>query len=46
MTKDKTTEETVEIKCNHLFMPVIYYLQTTLSIERICKDTLWSYSED
>ena len=39
-TKDKITEEIVEVKCNYLSMPVIYYLQTTLLTERAYKDIL------
>jgi len=38
--KDKTTEETVEVKRNYLSVPVMYYLWTTLLTERACKDTL------
>jgi len=38
--KDKTTEETVEIKRNYLSIPAIYYLRTTPSIERARKDIL------
>jgi hypothetical protein len=40
MTEDKITEETVEVKCNHLSVLVMHYLQTTLSTERAYKDTL------
>ena len=40
LRQDKITEKTVEVKCNYLFMPVIYYLQITLLIERIYKDIL------
>ena len=40
MTKDKTTEKTVKGKHNHLSVPIMHYLQTTLSTERIYKDTL------
>ena len=40
MIKDKTTEKTVEIKYNYLFILAMYYLQTTLSTERAYKDTL------
>ena len=39
VTKDETTE-TVEVKRNHLSVPVTYYSWTTPSIERACKDTL------
>jgi len=38
--KDKTMEETVEVKCNYLSMPAMYYLWTTLLIERAYKDIL------
>ena len=38
--KDKTTEETVEVKHNYLFMLVIYYLWTILLTERAYKDIL------
>ena len=38
--KDKTTEETVEVKCNYLSIPAMYYLWTTLLTERAYKDTL------
>jgi len=40
ITKDKTTEETVEVKRNYLSMLVIYYSRTTPSTERACKDIL------
>ena len=40
MAKDKTIEKTVEVKCNHLSILVMHYLQTTLLIERAYKDTL------
>jgi hypothetical protein len=40
MTKDKTTEEIVEVKHNHLFILAMHYLQTTLLTERACKDIL------
>jgi hypothetical protein len=33
-------EETVELKYNYLSIWVIYYLQTTLSIEKAYKDIL------
>jgi len=39
-TKDKTTEETVEVKRNHLSVPAMHHLQTTPSTERARKDTL------
>jgi hypothetical protein len=39
-TKDKTTEETVEVKYNYLFILAMHHLQTTLLTERACKDTL------
>jgi hypothetical protein len=39
-TKDETTEETVEVKRNHLSMPAMYYSRTTLLIERARKDIL------
>ena len=32
-TKDETTEKTVKVKCNHLSVLAIHYLQTTLLIE-------------
>jgi len=38
--KDKTIEETVEVKRNHLSMPVIYYSRTTPLTERARKDIL------
>jgi hypothetical protein len=38
--KDKTIEETVEVKHNYLFILAIYHLQTTLSTERAYKDIL------
>ena len=38
--KDKTTEETVEVKRNYLSMPVIHYLRIILLIERAYKDIL------
>ena len=38
--KDKTIEETVEVKRNHLSMPATYYLQITPLIERAYKDIL------
>jgi hypothetical protein len=40
MTKDKTTEETIEVKRDYLSILVIYYLQTTLSTERAYKNIL------
>ena len=40
LRQDKITERTVEVKYNYLFMPVIYYLQTTLLIEKAYKDIL------
>ena len=39
-TKDETTEEIVKVKYNHLSMPAMHYLQTTLSTERAYKDIL------
>jgi hypothetical protein len=39
-TKDKTIKEIVEVKCNHLSILVMHYLQTTLLTERAYKDTL------
>jgi len=39
-TKDKTTEEIVEVKRNYLSMLAMHYLQTTPLIERACKDIL------
>ena len=39
-TKDETTEETVEVKRNYLSVLAIYYLRTTLLIERARKNTL------
>jgi len=39
-TKDETTEETVEVKRNHLSMPAMHYSRTTPSIERARKDIL------
>jgi len=38
--KDKTTEETVEVKRNYLSIPVMHYLRTTPLTERACKDIL------
>ena len=38
--KDKTIEETVEVKRNYLSMPAMHYLQTTLLTERAYKNTL------
>jgi hypothetical protein len=38
--KDKTTEETVEVKRNYLSMLAMHYLRTTLLIERAYKDIL------
>jgi hypothetical protein len=40
ITEDKTMEETVEVKHNHLFILAMYYLQTTPLTERAYKDTL------
>jgi len=40
VTKDETTEETVEVKRNHLSVPAMYHSRITPSIERACKDTL------
>jgi len=39
-TKDKTMEETVEVKRNYLSIPAMHYSRTTPSIERACKDIL------
>ena len=39
-TKDEITEETVEVQRNYLSVPAIYYLRTTLLIERARKDIL------
>jgi len=39
-TKNKTTEETVEVKRNYLSIPVMYYLRTTPLTERARKDIL------
>jgi len=39
-TKDKTIEETVEVKHNYLSVPAMHYLRTTPSTERARKDTL------
>ncbi len=39
-TKDKMTEEIVEVKRNYLFVPAIHYLQIIPLIERACKDIL------
>jgi len=39
-TKDKTMEETVEVKRNYLSMLAMHYSRTTLSTERACKDIL------
>jgi len=39
-TKDETTEEMVEVKRNHLSMPAMHHLRTTLLTERAYKDTL------
>jgi len=39
-TKDETTEETVEVKRNHLSVLATYYLRTTLLIKRAYKDIL------
>ena len=38
--KDETTEETVEVKRNHLSMPAMHYLRIIPSIERARKDIL------
>jgi len=38
--KDKTIEETVEVKRNYLSMLVMYYSRTTLLIEKARKDIL------
>jgi hypothetical protein len=46
MTKDKTMEEIVEVKCNYLSILAMYHLQITPLTERACKDTLWSYLGD
>src|SRR6266702_1592421 len=37
-TKDEIMEETVEVKHNHLSVPVMHHLQTTPLIERAHKD--------
>jgi len=39
-TKDKTIEETVEVKRNHLSIPAMHHSRTTPSIERARKDIL------
>jgi len=39
-TKDETIEETVEVKRNHLSIPAMHYLWTTLLTERARKNTL------
>jgi len=38
--KDKTTEETVEVKRNYLSILAMHYLRTTPLTERAYKDTL------
>ena len=38
--KDETTEETVEVKRNHLSVPAMHRSRTTPSTERARKDTL------
>jgi hypothetical protein len=38
--KDKIIEKTVKVKCNHLSILVMHYLQTILLIERAYKDIL------
>jgi len=38
--KDKTTEETVEVKRNYLSMPAMHHSRTIPSTERARKDTL------
>jgi len=38
--KDKITEETVEVKRNHLSMLAMYYSRTTPLTKRACKDIL------
>ena len=38
--KNKTTEETVEVKRNYLSVLAMHYLQTTLLTERAYKDIL------
>ena len=38
--KDKTTEETVEVKRNYSSVLATHYSQITLLIERACKDIL------
>ena len=40
LRQDKIIEKTVEVKYNYLSILVIYYLRTTLSIERAYKDIL------
>ena len=39
-TKDKTTEEMVEVKRNYLSVPAIHCSRTTLLTERAYKDIL------
>jgi len=39
-TKDETIKETVEVKRNHLSVPVMHYSRTTPSTERARKDIL------
>jgi len=39
-TKNKTTEETVEVKRNYLSVPAMHYSRTTPSTERAYKDIL------
>jgi len=40
MIKDKTIEETVEVKRNYLSVLAMHYLRITLLIERAYKDIL------
>jgi len=40
VAKDKTTEETVEVKRNYLSILPIHYLRTTPLIEKAYKDIL------
>jgi hypothetical protein len=40
MTKDKMTEETVEVKYNYLSILVMYHSRTILLTERAYKDIL------
>ena len=40
LKQDKIIEKIVKVKYNYLFILVIYYLQTTLLIERAYKNIL------